>query len=321
MTPSPYRCVTGTTNSDIDLSICIVTYNVCDKVDQLLSSLLSISDYKTEILITDNASADDTVSVLRAKYPKISLHVNTRNLYFTRASNQNFVRANGRFIASLNPDVVVLPGAIERLVAYLETHEHVGVVTPKFIFPDGRLQRSVGVFPTILFGFCEVTGVNTMWPNNPVANRMWKSKWDSEKAQAGDVLYGACLVFRREIFGQIGYQDEHFVHGWDEYDWCKRVSSVGWELRYIPDAVVVHHRGASRLYAELQELDELHWKGFFFLYRKHYGLVYYLVLRILWWVRMHARYVKVPNDCGRITKSICGLIHLTISWLRGSSHA
>ena len=87
---------------------------------------------------------------------------------------------------------------------------------------------------------------------------------------------------RREVLDTVGLKDEKFIHGWDEYDWCKRIAQKGWRLCYLPDAIVVHHCGASRKQVTSNiSLDKYHWDGLFYLYKKHFGYSTYVLLRFL----------------------------------------
>jgi GT2 family glycosyltransferase len=273
--------------SEIELSICIVNYNVSDKVEELLTTVESgTQGVACEILVVDNASMDGILDVV-AKHQSVQLIRNTENRYFTAADNQNLARAKGRFVVSLNPDTVPQPGALTSLMRYLEAHPEVGAVSPQFAFPDGRIQACLGHFPSLSFGVLESAGLNLAMPWNRVNRAMWPEglDYDPDREQDGEVLYGACIMVRCEVLATVGLKDEALVHGWDEYDWCRRIAQAGWKLRYVPSAVVIHHQGASRSYQAEGTLAKYHWDGLFYLYRKYYGWGVYLLLRCLYATR------------------------------------
>jgi GT2 family glycosyltransferase len=111
--------------------------------------------------------------------------------------------------------------------------------------------------------------------------------YDPIKPQEAEVLYGACIMIRHEILETVGLKDENLVHGWDEYDWCKRISNHGWKLYYTPDSELIHYRGATRKKADglKVNLHKYHLEGLFYLYKKHYGISKYILLKIIWYIK------------------------------------
>ncbi|MCG2735993.1 MAG: glycosyltransferase family 2 protein [Candidatus Methanoperedenaceae archaeon] len=268
----------------VDLSICIVTYNVTKIVDELLTSIYQKTiQLDFEVLIVDNDSTDGIDEIVK-KYPNVNFVKNKVNVFFTKADNQNLKRARGKYIVSLNPDTLILPGTLEKMVGFLELNPDVGAVTPKFFFPDGIIQKSIGRFPNLIYGIFEAIGINTFFPENKINRDIMTNElfYDPDKIQEASVLYGACIMIRREVLDTVGLKDEKFIHGWDEYDWCKRIAQKGWRLCYLPDAIVVHHCGASRKQVTSNiSLDKYHWDGLFYLYKKHFGYSTYVLLRFL----------------------------------------
>ena len=275
------------TNKTIDLSVCIVNYNVSDKIDLLLTALeAELQGISHEILLVDNASSDGILEVI-ARHPSTLFIRNEKNRYFTAADNQNLARAKGRYIVSLNPDTVPQPGALIRLRRTFEERPEVGAVTPKCVFPDGRNQLCLGHFPWLGFGVMEAAGLNLALPWNRINKTMWPDSldYDPDTEQDAEILYGACIMVRREMLENVGLKDEHLVHGWDEYDWCRRITLAGWKMRYVPEALVTHFQGTSRPHQKEWVLDTYHRQGLFYLYRKHYGLLAFLLVRSLYALR------------------------------------
>lgn len=268
----------------IDCSVCIVNYNSSAVLSRLLATIpAAAAGIDAEILVVDNASSDDFDNVVRTLPPSSVLR-NPENCFFTAADNQNLARARGRHIVSVNPDIEFHPGALAALSAYLDAHPDVGAVAPRFLYPDGRTQPSLGRFPTRAFGLMEAAGVNDAFPENRINRAIMTAAitYDPESEADADVLYGACIMTRREVLAGVGLKDESFVHGWDEYDWCRRMRDAGWRLVYVPSAVCMHHRGYSRASSPLaHELYLHHWRGMVRLYRKHYGAMTALALRVL----------------------------------------
>jgi N-acetylglucosaminyl-diphospho-decaprenol L-rhamnosyltransferase len=158
------------------------------------------------------------------------------------ARNQNaLARATrSRYILMLNPDCLVQPGAVPRLVTFADAHPRAGVIGPRLLDPDGTLQRSRRRFPTV---------AGTLVRRTPL--RLARS--DIEAAQPGhyladlpdepvqcDWMLGACLLVRRAMLDEIGGFDEGFPMYGEDIELQYRAMRAGWERWYVPDAVAVH---------------------------------------------------------------------------------
>ena len=267
-----------------DLSVSIVNHNSSAVLSRLLATIpAAVAGLDVEILVVDNASTDDFESAVQHLPPSCVIR-NPDNRFFTAADNQNLARARGRHVVSVNPDVEFHPGALAALSAYLDTHSDVGAVAPRFLYPDGTLQPSLGRFPSRGYGMMEAAGLNDVFPENRINRAIMTAAlaYDPESVTDAEVLYGACIMTRREVLASVGLKDESFVHGWDEYDWCRRMRDAGWRLVYVPSAVCMHHRGYSRAASPLaHELYRHHTRGMARLYRKHCGPMTALTLGVL----------------------------------------
>jgi GT2 family glycosyltransferase len=286
----------------IELSISIVNYNTIDKTKNLIDSIYNYADgISSEILLVDNASNEGIDDIIK-QFPEVKVIQNQLNVFFTKADNQNLARAKGKYILSINSDTMVTPGTIKTMIDFLLKHPDVGAITPKIIYPDGSIQPSTGKFVTLAFGFYEVLGLNRFFPNHRAYTYVMPDKldYDPEYPHEAEVLYGACIMIRREVLETVGLKDEKLIHGWDEYDWCKRMIQYGWKLSYVPNAVIIHHRGASRektgTNSDISKiLERYSWDGFFYLYKKHFGVHIYIILRTLF--ALNALFKTPVNLC------------------------
>lgn len=271
--------------ASFDLSVSIVNYNVTNLVIDLIDSIYKseyAKNHNLEILAVDNNSDDHGDRIIH-RYPEVKLIKNKKNVFFTKADNQNLKRSKGKFILSVNPDVTFKPSAIGKLVEFLENNENVGAVAPKIIFPDGKLQSTIGRFVTKKFGILSVLGIK----NNFFNTDDWFNT--SSEPFSGEILYGACILTTRETLNQVGLKDDNLVHGWDEYDWCKRITDSGKTLFCVPSAIAIHQRNVSARKMFSTEkgkslMNKLHWNGFFYLYKKHYSRPFYLLLIIIYYL-------------------------------------
>ncbi|HEY3396319.1 MAG TPA: glycosyltransferase family 2 protein [Armatimonadota bacterium] len=218
------------------LDVVIVTYNVREL---LLPCLDSLDGPSPRVIVVDNASADGTVEALRSGAPQVMVLANTENVGFARANNQALRLVAERYVCLLNPDTVVRPGALARLVETLEAHPTLGLVGPKLLNPDGSLQSAGLRFPTL----GSLAGQLIPWERRP--RRPRASRGEDGGAVECDWVIGACMVMRRELLDQVGLLDEtYFMYG-EEKDLCYRAKQAGWGVACVPSAEVIHYGGQS----------------------------------------------------------------------------
>ena len=136
------------TTEFVDLSVVIVAWNAKHYLDLCLESLAKAPPRRTmEVLVVDNASADDTVEMVESKYPWVKLIKSKDNLGFSKGNNLAIRQCRGRFIALVNPDVIVFPGCLDALADFLDQNPTVGDVGPRVFNPDMTQQSTCRRFP------------------------------------------------------------------------------------------------------------------------------------------------------------------------------
>ncbi len=228
----------------IDLSIVILNWNVRDLLDRCLASLRS-DRCALEIIVVDNASRDDSVALVRAKYPHVTLIANTENRGFTGGNNQGLAAARGRYSLVLNPDTELIGDALDRMVAYLDEHPQIGALGPQLLNPDHSIQSSRRRFPTFATAFFESTWLQSVAPQR-ILTHYYMADVPPTTVHQVDWLNGACTIFRRETLDQVGlYDAQNFFMYSEELDLCRRVKEAGWQIVFFPEAQVIHHVGKS----------------------------------------------------------------------------
>jgi len=228
----------------IDLSIVVLNWNVREQLDRCLASLRS-NHYALELIVVDNASHDDSVAMVRAKYPQVTLIANTDNRGFTGGNNQGIEASHGRHVMVLNPDTEVLADALDCLVRYLDDHPEVGALGPQLLNPDRSIQSSRRRFPTLATGFFESTWLQGIAPKR-ILTHYYMNDVSPDQTHEVDWLNGACTVFRREVIDRVGaYDAQNFFMYSEELDLCRRVKESGWRIVYLPEAQVIHYVGKS----------------------------------------------------------------------------
>ena len=199
----------------------------------------------TEVIVVDNASGDDSVSMLAEAFPWVQLIANRENLGFTKANNQGLAASGGQYVLFLNPDTQATPQAFGQMLVYAEGHAEVGVLGPQLRYGDGSVQSSRRRFPTMATFFLESTVLQKKWPRNRILDRYFvRDKPDNAISQV-DWVVGACMLVRRAVLDAIGGFDEGFFMYSEELDLCHRAVDAGWQVVYFPQAVVTHYEGKS----------------------------------------------------------------------------
>ena len=239
----------------MDLSIIIVNWNVKDLLRLCLQSLETWQAQmspasaprqpSTEIIVVDCASSDGSTDMVRQEFPQVILVASDKNLGYAGGNNAGIDEATGRCLLILNPDTQIVSDAPTRMLAYLDSHPHVGAVGPQLRYADGSLQSSRRRFPTLGTAFFESTLLHQWFPNNRQARHYHMVDQPADQPQPVDWVVGAALMVRKKVWDEVGPFDEAYFMYFEELDWCRRCRQVGWEVRYLPEAVVVHHEGKS----------------------------------------------------------------------------
>ena len=226
-----------------DLSVIIVSWNVRELLADCLASVHANAP-DAEVIVVDSASSDGSASMVRERFPWVTLIAERENVGFTRGNNIALARARGRYVLLLNPDTVVHGDALARMVAYLDAHPQVGIVGPRVLNADGSTQSTRRRFPTLRTAFFESTWLQGYAPRR-LLERYYVQDQPDEGTFEVDWVQGCALMARREVYEQIGGLDEGYVMYSEELDWCKRAKEAGWHVVYLGEARITHYGGQS----------------------------------------------------------------------------
>lgn len=227
-----------------DLSLIIVSYNTRDLLRACLQSLSS-QQYHLQLIVVDNASQDESAGVVRSEFPEVLLIANEQNRGFGAACNQGLQVSEGRYALILNADIEALPGAIDTMIKFMDTHHEAAACGGKLLNPDGSLQPSCAGDLTLWAVFCEQTLLSKAFPRTRLFGGYWKTWWDFNQTVEVEQIMGACLMLRRDASGGLIQFDEEYFLYCEDTDLCYRLRQAGGKLFYVHDALFRHHLGAS----------------------------------------------------------------------------
>ncbi len=192
-----------------------------------------------EVIVVDNASSDGSVAAVRSAAPWARVIANGGNRGLPAANNQGIVASSGHYVLISNPDVVYRPGAVAALVDALERRPRAAIAVPQLIHEaSGQRQSSAGRLPTLREALLGSFGRGS-------SEGHWMRHWAHDEERR--IGYGAeaAYLVRRAAIEAVGLQDERYPLDWEGVDWNARMQEGGWEVWFVPTAVVDHAAGAS----------------------------------------------------------------------------
>jgi GT2 family glycosyltransferase len=270
---------------NIDVSIVVVNYNTRELTLACLDSIAAETrSCRYAVHVVDNASSDGSREALSRHRFCDGFIASTENLGFARANNLAARSATGEFILLLNPDTVVLDGAIDHLVAFARDNPAAGIWGGRTLFADGMLNPSScwgRMTPWNLA--CRATGLTGICPDIALFNGEAYGGWQRDTVAKVDIVSGCFLLIRRSLWEQLdGFDPAFFMYG-EEADLCLRAIKMGAAPMITPAAQIIHLGGASERTRAAKMLKLLAAKSI--LIRRHWSPVLQplgLALMVAW---------------------------------------
>lgn len=263
------------------VSIIIVSFNTVDLLADCLQSLYDDPDHEHwQIIVADNASADDSVAMVRERYPAVTVVAFDRNYGFAAANNRGAQVAAAPVLLFLNSDTVVPPGAVGELADFLAATLGAAVVGARLLSPDGSLQLSARSFPGPLNAFLLYSGLSRLLPGVRPFGAPYLSYIDHTRVSDVDYVDGACLMIGRELFDRLGgWCEDYFLYA-EDADLCFRAHRLGGRVIYYGPRHITHIGGASAARVAVRSTLEAHRSTFLFVLR-HRGRAAFWAMRLL----------------------------------------
>ncbi len=266
----------------IDLAIVIVNYNASALLSGCLTSVFaSVGDFSYTVCVVDNGSSDDSVAMMRDRFPQAGLIVSETNLGFS-AGNNLALRQLGlsdrqplldrplaRYILLLNNDTVLPANALAGMIQFMDGRPELGVAGPRVRRPDGTLDLACRrSFPTPWVSFCRMTRLSRLFPRSKRFNAYNLSYLPEDAVHPVDSVVGAYMQVRTQAILEVGLLDEaYFMYG-EDLDWAKRIKSAGWEVWYNGEVEITHVKEASSRMS--RKARRAFYEAMWIFYRKHY---------------------------------------------------
>lgn len=273
-------------NSQIDLSIIIVSYKSKEHLKVLLPSIFaSTKKYSYEVIVVDNNSQDGTaesVNSLLPTIPNLKL-IKNQNNGFSAGNNLGIKQAQGKYILLLNPDTQVRPDTFEIMLDMMENRLNVGISGPKLIKANGKLDLACRRrFPNPWNSFKRLFLLNNKNYNY--------SNISEDQEMEVDSVVGAFLLIRRSVIDKIGLLDEDFFMYGEDLDWCWRCKEAGYKVWYYPKALATHYKGESSRKEPFKTLLAFH-QAMWIFYKKYYYKNHSIIFSYMVWLGIYLRFI------------------------------
>ena len=224
------------------------------------------------MIVVDNDSNDDTGYTVASEFPWVQLIVNRTNAGFARAINEGIRFAKGEYLLLLNPDTVVSPGTLGRVVSELSVGPMWECSAASSSAPTGASTTPASVAFRPCFRLC------TTSPGSPAGSPTVRASPSTRRPISGvdetgpvDAINGAFMLVRREAAEEVGDLDERYWLWAEDLDWCHRFWGRGWKVLYWPEVEVVHLKGASVGEHRSLRLNFAFHRSIWLFYKKHHA--------------------------------------------------
>lgn len=212
--------------------VIIPNWNGVKSIGKCLDSLTCKA---SNILVIENGSSDGSLDFLKTSYPSVRLIINKQNLGFAGGVNCGFnlaISQGYKYAALLNNDAIAKKDWLENLVNEMENYPTVGIATSKILNSDGSTIDSTG-------------DLYTNWGLPFPRGRKEKNSTIYDQKKEVFAASGGASIYRVDMLKEIGLFDEDFFAYYEDVDISFRAQLAGWQVKYVPSAIVFHQIGAT----------------------------------------------------------------------------
>lgn len=223
------------------VDVVVVAYNSRAELRACVEPLAASPDVR--VIVVDNASPDASLeAVADLTVETIALE---SNMGFAHGCNAGWRAGSAPFVLLLNPDTRVRPGALEHLVAAVVNEDAVGAAAPMVVDGAGALDYSQRRFPRLRSTFAQALFLHRLWPRATWVDEVVRDDAAYSAPSSPDWVSGACILVRRSVLDQLNGLDDGFFMYCEDIDLCLRIRHAGYDIRFVPEAVIEHDGGAS----------------------------------------------------------------------------
>jgi len=271
-----------------DVSVIILNFNTLNLTRMCLESLEKsrLGKFKMEVIVCDNASTDNTETMVRKEFPNVLMIQNGENIGFAAGNNPGIRKSKGRYILLLNSDTEVTPTAVATMIEFMDSHSKAGAATCTLVLPNGSMDPACHRgFPTPWAAATYLTKLEKILPKTKLFGEYHQGYKDLKTAHQVDAISGAFFMVRREVISKVGLLDEDYFMYAEDIDWAYRIKKAGWEIWFNPKASVLHKKkqsGRANILRKRRVTTEIYFHKYNWLfYKKNFAKTYNPVVTFL----------------------------------------
>jgi GT2 family glycosyltransferase len=273
-------------DSQIELSVIILAFRSYDKLAASVRAVFSSrTDYKYEVIVVDNGSADGTAERFveefgANQYPNLKL-IRNQNEGFAKGNNLGIINSSGKYVLLLNPDTSVQPDTIQLCMDYIIANKYIGALGCKLIKSNGKLDPACRrSFPNPANSLYRFLLLPKFFPNSKRISSYNMTYAPEDEILDVDSLSGAFMLMPRTLLNKVGLLDEsYFMYG-EDIDLCYKIKQAGYRVVYFPKTFTYHYKGQSSKKAPYSMLYYFH-ESMWIFYKKHYAKKYPVIMNRL----------------------------------------
>jgi len=222
----------------LKFTLIILNWNNCKDTLECLASIDKIKYPNFEVIVVDNGSTDDSIEIIRTRYPQHTMVENKENLGFAEGNNRGLregIKQGAEMLMLLNNDTIIAPNMLTEISKAALDHPQAGAFGPKiYFYDDPATIWYAGGGVDQKTGRCYHIGCGS-------ADMEPKYKQSSET----EYICGCAIAIRSQVIQSVGLLDPEFFLTWEEIDWCYRMRKSGFSCLFVPEAKVWHKVSAS----------------------------------------------------------------------------
>ncbi len=215
----------------VRLSIITINYNGLKDTCELIDTL-PLKDKSIEVIVVDNASAQDEATIIEARYPQVKVIRSKENLGFAGGNNLGIKAAQGMYLFFLNNDTILKPQISDfiSLINRLESSPKIGMVCPKIKFSWGSQ----------LIQFAGYTPLSPITMRNKAIGCSDTDQGQYDTPHPTPYAHGAAMMIKREVIEKAGLMPECYFLYYEELDWSMMIRRAGYDIWYEPTCTIFH---------------------------------------------------------------------------------
>ena len=216
-------------------------------MEQCLNSVYkALSNVSGEVFVVDNNSVDNSIEMVKKKFPETHIIENKINVGFSKANNQGIELAKGKYILLLNPDTVIEEDTLGKVIDFMENNTDAGGLGVHMVDGSGTfLPESKRGLPTPMVAFYKIFGLSTLFPKSKKFGKYHLGYLPEFETNEVEILSGAFMLMRKETLDKVGLLDETFFMYGEDIDLSYRILLGGYKNYYFAETNIIHYKGES----------------------------------------------------------------------------